>query len=145
MERALSIERAAHFAGVSPDEIERLVSVGTLAEVEGKILIAELRRVYPEVDFTGSKMVDVVDQIKDDVVIKALRMKAGGGEIPIDPMRELQKLRRDVAYYRERADRFRALCYDLRGMLHELTDHVDQKHRVNNILHWLDQKMRKLR
>ncbi|HHZ88411.1 MAG TPA: hypothetical protein EYN73_06820 [Chromatiaceae bacterium] len=145
MDRALSVHRAAHFVGVSTDEIYRLIEVDTLTEIDGKVLVSELRHVYPDTDFTGSKMIDVVEQIKDDVLIKALRIKAGGGKAPIDPVQEIKILYRDLAYYQERADAFRALSYDLRGMVRELEVHIDEPHRIKNILSWLDQKMRKLK
>ncbi len=144
MEHYVDPSRAAHLAGVTVDSIQQLVNRGAIALHEGRLAITELCAFYPEIDLTGAKMVDVTDQIKDDAIAKALRLKSGSRTVG-DVLAENRHLKRDVAHYREQAGHYRALCDDLRRMLDAIPAHAGETDHVHNVVRWLDQKLRAMK
>ena len=144
MDRFVDMGRAAHLAGVTYEEIATHIAAGELHVAKGRIQVADLRRVYPDIDLTGSKMVDVVNQIREDAILKASHAKSGRMTVN-DLLHENRQLKRDLRHFSDRCDTHKSMLRDMRGMLLALKPHVSEPHRVQNIVNWLDQKMKRLR
>jgi CDP-4-dehydro-6-deoxyglucose reductase len=141
MERLIDASRAARMAGVSRTEIQQLIADGRLQTFEGKVSIDELATIYPELDTSRSYMSEVVDQIKEDAVGKRHRDRMADADLDPDALRqELGKARREVAYYRERAERYRDVLRSLKERLVALQEHSDQKSRIEALIQWISQK-----
>jgi CDP-4-dehydro-6-deoxyglucose reductase len=70
MERLLSVAKAARLAGVSRRTIQKEIQSGTLATFEGKVSIADLIRVYPEIEVEDSAMLERLSRIQANAVHK---------------------------------------------------------------------------
>ena len=140
--RLLDIARAARLAGVPRDEIQRLIATGKLEAFEGKVDIANLVKVYPEIGGRPASMLEFVSQIKED----AMRKTAFPEVQDVTSLRrELRQLRSEVAYHKQQAERYRHILTDLSGMLLDLQEKVDQKQRVKAVLQWLESKLKEAR
>ena len=77
MAEKITLPRAARLAGVTRAEIQKKIRRGELATFEGKVLITDLLRVYPEIDMNTSPMLERVEQIKAAAMPKALQEGSG--------------------------------------------------------------------
>jgi len=75
MDRFADIRRAAKLVGVTRGSLQRRIDNGEITTQDGMVEMHELIRVFPELDKSRSSMVEVVDQIKDDAIIKTLTRK----------------------------------------------------------------------
>jgi predicted nuclease with TOPRIM domain len=141
MDHHLDLTRAARLAGVTETELLARLARGELRAAEIRITFEELRRVFPELDKSRGSMVQVAGQIKDDVILKALRAKEG-----VMDMGELQtalrQAQREAAHFKAEAGRWKALLDDLRRMLDELERQVEPGWRVGALLKWLAPKLK---
>lgn len=143
MKRFLDIHRAARIAGVRREEIQRLIAEGSLNAFEGKVDLTELLKLYPEIERSRISMLEMVSQIKEDAVAKALKRESGVQDAA-SLMDELRHTRAVGAYHEKHADAYRQIILDLRRMLVDLREKVGQKQRVEAMIKWLDHKMRSL-
>ena len=73
MPQLLPLSRAARLVGVSRGELQSRIRNNELATFEGKVLITDLLRVYPEIDMNTSPMLERVEQIKAAAMPKVLQ------------------------------------------------------------------------
>jgi hypothetical protein len=141
MEHHLELTRAARLAGVTETELLSLLARGKLRAAEVRIAFEELRRVFPELDKSRGSMVQVAGQIKDDVILKALRAKEGvmGME---DLKTALRQAQREAAHFKAETQRWKALLDDVQRMLDELERQVEPGWRVGALLKWLAPKLK---
>ncbi|RMD71347.1 MAG: hypothetical protein D6819_01905 [Gammaproteobacteria bacterium] len=143
MKTLLDIYRAARLAHVPEQEIERHILAGRLPLNKGKIALADLIKLYPELEHSRSYMVEVVTQIKEDAVGKARRRKAEPADV--DTLRqELRALRREAEYYQMRAEGYRKLLKELEPKLVEIQRTSEHKPRFEALIRWLAQKAKEL-
>jgi hypothetical protein len=140
--RLLDIGRAARLAGVPREEIQRLIAAGELEAFEGKVDIANLTEIYPELARRPASMLEFVSQIKEDAM-----WKTSFPDVQDAPSlrREVRQLRTETAYHKQQAESYRGVLTDLRGMLLDLQERVDQKQRVKAVIQWLERKLREAR
>jgi CDP-4-dehydro-6-deoxyglucose reductase, E3 len=141
VDRLIDTSRAARLAGVTRGEIERHIASGTLSSFEGKVNMRDLLKIYPEIDDSGRYMFEVVSQIKEDAVGKAIRRR--GGEEVQDPAalrREIASLRREAGYYKDRCEKYKQVLTELRPKLIELQKTSEQKSRFGALIAWLTHK-----
>jgi CDP-4-dehydro-6-deoxyglucose reductase len=145
VDQLIDTSRAARLAGVTRGEIQRQIASGQLPTFEGKVKMSDLLHLYPEIDDSRSYMLEVVSQIKEDAVAKAIRQR--GGEEFHDPealRREVANLRREVGYYRDRCERYQQLLVELRPKLVELQKASEQKSRFEALIAWLVHKTQEI-
>lgn len=141
MDPLVDLNRAARLAGVTRQQIKRQIAHGVLASSEGKVRLSDLQVLYPEVKPSGSSMVEIVSQIREDAVSKGLRMQREGQEAE-SLVEEVKRLRTERAYYRERSDQYAGILRDLTGMLDNLMERLDarQKPFLEAVTKWLAKK-----
>nr|MBS0021741.1 hypothetical protein [Gammaproteobacteria bacterium] len=137
--RLLDVSRAARLAGVPREEIQRLIAAGELEAFEGKVDIDNLASIYPEIGRRPAGMLEFVSQLKEDAMWKT----------PFPDVQdaaslrgELRQLRSEVAHHKQQADSYRRILTDIKGMLLDIQDKVDQKQRVQAVIKWLERKLR---
>ncbi|MFZ0256055.1 MAG: hypothetical protein WAN46_10485 [Gammaproteobacteria bacterium] len=137
--RLLDVSRAARLAGVPREEIQRLIAAGELEAFEGKVDIANLENIYPEIGQRPASMLEFVSQIKEDAM-----WKTPFPDVPdaASLRNELRQLRSEVAYHKQQAESYRRILTDLTGMLLDIQEKVDQKQRVKAIVKWLETKLK---
>lgn len=140
--RLLDIARAARLAGVPREEIQRLIAAGKLEAFEGKIDIANLTKLYPEIEGRPAGMLEFVSQIKEDAMWKS---PFPGPQDAASLRGEVGQLRTEVSYHKQQADDCRRILTDVRGMLLDLQEKVDQKQRVRAVIMWLERKLEETR
>jgi CDP-4-dehydro-6-deoxyglucose reductase len=86
MDQLIDVNRAARLAGVTRVEIQRQIASGLLQTFEGRVKMSDLVGLYPEIDESRSYMLEVVSQIKEDAVGKAVRRR--DGSMPQDLSRD---------------------------------------------------------
>jgi hypothetical protein len=145
MHRYIDVSRAARLAGVSRAEIQRLVADSSLATFEGKIEYAALVNVFPEIKDSRSSMVEIVSQIKEDAVRKKTNSQGGGGKPSMATLQhQVDDLRKDLDYYRQRADDYRSILLELRPKLESLQQKSEHKQHIQTIINWFVHKTRGL-
>lgn len=137
--RLLDIGRAARLAGVPREEIQRLIAVGELEAFEGKVDIANLAKIYPGFERRPASMLEFVSQIKEDAMWKTPFPDV---QDAASLRSEARQLRTETAYHKQQAESYRRILTDLRGMLLDLQEKVDQKQRVKAVVKWLERKLR---
>ena len=141
MEYMIDIERAAHIAGVSDAEIKQHISDGHLDAPDGKFQVSELLGLYPDINIKCFDMVDIVAQIKDDTIIKALQMKSGTVDLD-DLIDQLTKTCREATFYRGEVNRYKHLLQDVVGELDDIRDKTECKGRITALIKWLEGKIK---
>ncbi|MGF1613594.1 MAG: hypothetical protein ACFCVA_06670 [Gammaproteobacteria bacterium] len=139
--RLLDIARAARLAGVPREDIQRLIATGKLTAFEGKVDVSELAKLYPEIERRPASMLELVSQIKEDAIWKAVAPHArDSAPLPVD----VGQLRTELAYHKRHAEHYRRMLADLRGMLLDIQEKVDQKQRVEAVIKWLEHKLKEV-
>jgi len=143
MERFLDLFRAARLAGVRPADLRQHIHAGDLILIKGKIQLSQLLDLYPEIELKKSSMVEVVDQIRDDAMLKAAR-RGKEPQTMEELLHELEKMKRELNYYREKCQCYKQYISDMRGMLTGIQDKLERRHAVliENVLVWVRQKMK---
>lgn len=140
--RLLDIARAARLAGVTREEIQRLIAEGELDAFEGKVDSVRLAEIYPEIDERPASMLEFVSQIKEDAMWKtALPDVQDAASL----RGEVRQLRAEAAYHKQRAESYRRILTDLAGMLFDLQERVEQKQRIKAMIKWLEGKLKEAR
>jgi CDP-4-dehydro-6-deoxyglucose reductase len=140
--RLLDVSRAARLAGVSREELQRLIAAGELEAFEGKVDIADLAKIYPEIERRPASMLEFVSQVKEDAMWKAPFPQL---QDATSLRSEVHQLRTEVAYHKQQAEAYRRIFTDLTGMLMDLQEKIEQKQRVKAIINWLERKLKDAR
>jgi CDP-4-dehydro-6-deoxyglucose reductase len=138
MERLLSVAKAARLAGVSRSTIQKEIQIGTLATFEGKVSIADLIKVYPEIKVEDSAMLERLSRIQADAAHKKSvfdlpneRRLAG----------EVDRLRLELADAKAEIRRYRDLLRALKNRLIAIKDAHEcsrqQKLIIQALLRWM--------
>lgn len=144
-DRLIDLSRAAHLAGVTRVEIQRLIAAGQLVTFEGKVQVSDLARIYPEVSESPAAMLEIVSQIKDDAIIKGLYQRMGHHMTDIDELRgEIKRLQQELAFSKERTGRYKHVIIELRPKLAALQRQSEEKQRIQAIIDWLVHKTKEL-
>ncbi len=137
MHRYIDVHRAAKLAGVTRGEIQRLISENSLNTFEGKVEFGELIKLFPEIEQSRSSMVEVVAQIKEDAVAKAIRERPGYRTTDPRVLRqECDQLAADLAYYQALALRYKRILVELRPKLEALREKSEHKNLIQTIINW---------
>jgi hypothetical protein len=137
----LDVDRAAKLAGVPDYEIERLISANRLPTCEGKVAYQDLILVFPEIDTSRSKMVEITGQIKDDAIAKATRERPGFKFRDLESvLAQCRALQEDLAYHQELARNYKQILQELRPKLEQLKEKSEHKHRIQSIINWFTHK-----
>lgn len=141
MHRYIDVSRAARLAGVSRAEIQRLVAEKSLVTFEGKIEYGALVALFPEIRDSRNSMVEIVAQIKDDAVSKQTNSQSSSGKPNAAALQhEVDELRRDAHYHRQRARKYRAILMELRPKLESLQQKSEHKQHIQTIINWFVHK-----
>lgn len=140
--RLLDIARAARLAGVPREEIQRLIAAGELPAFEGKVDTAALIKRYPEIERRPASMLEFVSQIKEDAMWKT---PSPDVQDAASLRSEVRQLRAEVTYHKQQVESLRRILTDVRGMLLDLQEKVEQKQRIKAVIQWLDCKLKEAR
>jgi CDP-4-dehydro-6-deoxyglucose reductase len=141
MDQLIDVNRAARLAGVTRVEIQRQIASGLLPTFEGRVKMSDLVGLYPEIDESRSYMLEVVSQIKEDAVGKAVRRRDGSMPQDLAGLRhEIVNLRREASFYKEKCDKYKQLLTDLKPKLVDLEQTSNQKGRFAALIAWLTHK-----
>jgi CDP-4-dehydro-6-deoxyglucose reductase len=73
MSQLLSLSRAARLVGVSRGALQKTIKAGRLPTFEGMVRPSDLQRIFPDVQFEDSTVLERVTEIKDKAYAKRLR------------------------------------------------------------------------
>jgi CDP-4-dehydro-6-deoxyglucose reductase len=73
MSQLLSLSRAARLVGVSRGTLQKTIKAGDLPTFEGMVRPSDLQRVFPDVQFEDSALLERVTEIKDKAYARRLR------------------------------------------------------------------------
>jgi hypothetical protein len=146
MHQMLDIPRAAKMAGVTCDELKRLIIADRLKTIDGKVDYEELLRLYPEIEASRSAMVEITSQIREDSIIKGLMTRAGYKIEDVKTLKaELSQMNCDLAFHQAQEKHYRDILLELRPKLEKLRDHSpDCKNRIQSVVDWLVHNSREL-
>lgn len=138
MHQMLDIPRAAKMAGVTCDELKRLIIDDRLKTVDGKVNYDDLLRLYPEIEASRSAMVEITSQIREDSIIKGLMTRAGYKVEDVKTLKaELSQLNCDLAFHQAKERQYRDILVQLRPRLEQLRDHSpDCRNRIQSLIDW---------
>jgi len=143
--RYLDLDRAAKMAGVPAKEIERLISTNRLPTSDGKIAYEDLVLVFPEIDHSRSRMVDITEQIKDDAILKAIHERPGYKFRDIESvLAKCRELQDDLAYHQQLARNYKSILQELRPKLEQLQETSEHKHKIQGIINWFTHKTKEI-
>ena len=123
-------------AGVSRAELQSRIAEGALTSFEGRIDVAELHRLYPELERGRAGMIAFVEQVKEDALHKGVRRSDRADTTP-EQDRETAALRRERDHFKNENARLRALLSDVERTLEDLQSRVTPALPVRNLLQWL--------
>jgi CDP-4-dehydro-6-deoxyglucose reductase, E3 len=141
MGERLPVSRAAHLAGVSRQELQRLILQGELHTFEGRLDLDELKGCFPQLAMDDSSEFQRVALIKQSAFGR--RVQATVAPDLDDLERRLHKRETDLAIARARLERYRGvvegLCRHLTSLQAEAT--TEQREILGKINNWLVEKI----
>ena len=133
----IDVTRAAKLAGVPAAVIEGLIKAESLPHHKGMIEYSELAREFPELDHSKGSMIEIVSQIKDNALIKALKMRPGYRNTGLASVKqELKQTQEELEYYKRQYNRYKNVIIDLRPRLERLKENSEHKNRIHAIIVW---------
>ena len=90
-------------------------------------------------------MVELVAQIKEDAVGKKTNSQGGDGKPNAAALQhEIEELRRNLHYHRQKAREYRAILVELRPKLESLRQKSEHKQQIQTIINWFVHKTKEL-
>ena len=90
-------------------------------------------------------MVEIVSQIKEDAVRKKTNSQGGEGKPSMATMQqEVDNLRKDLNFYRQRANDYRSILLEMRPKLESLRQKSEHKQHIQTIINWFVHKTKEL-
>ncbi len=129
MSRLLTLSKAARLLGIARGLLQQEIRDGRIETFEGKVLLDELQRAYPDVQVESSAMLERMEQIKEQALYK-------DKEQPIDDVeqlhlhlmrlqRDLGTMQRELYWYAEMLDELmEKLSRVQQGCNHEQQIHI---------------------
>lgn len=115
MTQLLSLSRAARLVGISRGALQQKMKNGNLPTFEGKIAIADLLQLYPDVRFEQDREIDRVTKIKDAAFARRVRERVmPDAEVLAE---RIQKLGLELAHSQALTHHFRKVLEYVRSEL----------------------------
>lgn len=145
-DRVLDVHRAARLAGVSRERIQELMAAGRLSSFEGKVSVASLHEIYPEIGSSKVGMLEIVEQIKEDSVAKGLRDGMTGNPTSSPELhRQLNDAIHELNHHRRLNREYLSLIQEMVFKLEHLRDRGGNQARAQALINWLKQQLGAIR
>lgn len=136
----VSVAKAAHIVGISIDQMHQQINDGTLSTARGMIHLDDLCQCYPNTKIDGVDMVAWVNKIKEG------SLSQGSDKSPTDMSRpglvtQLQKVRLEMSYQRNRVKKHEEVLASLRQSLLHMKDQSSEPNQLQSLISWIDRQL----
>ena len=136
----VSVTKAAHIVGISIDQMHQQINDGMLSTARGMIHLDDLRQCYQNIKFDGVDMVAWVNKIKEG------SLSQGSDKAPNDMNRselvaQLQKVRLEMSYQRNRVKKHEEVLASLRQSLLHMKDQSSEPNQLQSLISWIDRQL----
>jgi hypothetical protein len=145
-DRILDVHRAARLAGVSRERIQELMAAGELISFEGRVSLASLNEIFPEISSSKVGMLEIVEQIKEDSVAKGLRDGMTGSPSSSPELnRQLNDTLHELNHHRRLNREYLSLIQEMVFKLEHLRDRGGNQARAQALINWLKKQLKAIR
>ena len=136
----VSVTKAAHIVGISIDQMHQQINDGMLSTARGMIHLDDLRQCYQNIKFDSVDMVAWVNKIKEG------SLSQGSDKAPNDMNRselvaQLQKVRLEMSYQRNRVKKHEEVLASLRQSLLHMKDQSSEPNQLQSLISWIDRQL----
>ena len=140
MARNLSLSQAARLIGVSRKDIQKKIQENKLIVMEGTVLLADLKKAYPDAQYEDNAMLEKTQKLMADAVYKMSQSEHEGAQL--DALsRRAYKLNQELVQEKARANYYEQLLNQLKHKFIELSTTNSNIQTIIEIQKWLSDSL----